>query len=126
MYLSKDQILGASDATYAEVDVPEWGGKVRIGSITAAEKSKYQTGLFKFDKDGNRTINEKNLETLSTRLIAACVVDGEGERVFDEKDVAAIGKKNAAVIERVFKVCQEHNGMEPPKKDEIVDDIEGN
>lgn len=122
MYLSKDEILGAADQSFTELEISEWRGTIRIGNISAAEKGKYESGLFKFNADGTRTINEKNLATLRTRLIVACVVDDEGKRVFTEKDIEALGEKSAAVIQDVFEACQEHNGMEPP----AVDEIEGN
>ena len=38
MALSKDQILGAVDFSFVEVEVPEWGGTVRIRGLSAAER----------------------------------------------------------------------------------------
>ena len=37
-YLSADNILNADDFAYAEVDCPEWGGTVRIRSLSGGQR----------------------------------------------------------------------------------------
>lgn len=122
MYLTKEAILNADDRKYEEVEVPEWGGTLRIGTITAGEKGKYETSLFKFLPDGTRQINSKNMQNLRTRLIAACVVDETGERLFSDKDVDALDSRSSGAIERVFSACTKLNALNL----DDVEEIEGN
>ena len=42
MALSKDEIFAAQDTTDLEVDVPEWGGSVRLRSMTGTQRSNYE------------------------------------------------------------------------------------
>ena len=42
----------------------------------------------------------KIVENLRARLVARCLVDEKGERVFDASDVVKLGKKSAKVINK--------------------------
>lgn len=122
MYLTKESIINADDRDYKDVEMPEWGGSVRIATITAGEKGKYETSLFKFLPDGTRQINSKNMANLRTRLIAACVVDEQGERMFTDEDVKQLDSRSSASIERLFAACTELNALSV----DDVEEIEGN
>ncbi len=38
MYLTKDSILKSEDRKYQDIEIPEWGGTVRVQSLTGAER----------------------------------------------------------------------------------------
>lgn len=112
MFLSKSQILGVDDKEYIDVEVKEWGGTIRVSTIAASEKTKYESALFDFMPDGTRRTNKDALEKLQLRVIAAAIVDDKGERLFDTKDLAALGEKSSKVINKLFKIVSEHNGID--------------
>ena len=116
--LTKDQILGSTDIDYREVDVPEWGGMIRIAAMSAAERDSFEASML--DKKGKS--DPKRLLNFRARFIASCIVDEGGKRLFAASDVVALGKKSAAPISRVFDECRELNGM----SENDVEEIEGN
>ena len=118
MLLSKDQILGADDRSYRDVDVPEWGGNVRIGTMTAAERDAFEASMLpeKGKKQSDKMANFR------ARFVARCVVDEEGKPLFDQADIVELGRKSANVLSRLFDECRELNGM----TQEDVSELEGN
>ncbi len=113
--LTKEQILAADDLIFEVVDVPEWGGDVRIKSMTGTERDEFEKSLI--------TGPEKvNLGNIRARLCALCIVDDGGAPVFEQEDVVALGGKSAKALDRAFEVAQKLNGLS--KKD--VDELEKN
>ena len=102
--LSRDQILGASDRETQDVEVPEWGGTVRVATMSAGARDAFDASL---------TDSEGNQETTNFRakLVAATVVDEDGERVFGSEDIDALAGHGARAIDRVFDVAARLNGF---------------
>lgn len=116
--LSKDQIFGADDLKTVDVSVPEWGGDVRVRTLTGAERDQYEADSIRTSK-GKR---EVNLSNLRARLVAMCAVDEAGQPLFERGDVLKLGQKSAAALERVFEAAATLNGM----SDEDVEELAGN
>jgi hypothetical protein len=116
--LSRDQILNADDLTTEDVDVPEWGGQVRVKGLTGEERDRYEAGVI-----GENTKNKRrNLSNLRARLVSLAVIDGEGQRLFKRSDIPALGRKSAAALDRVFEKAMELSGM----RDEDIDELTEN
>lgn len=115
--LTKDQILGADDRSTKEIDVPEWGGSVLCSSMSAAERDAFEASML----DNKGKSDKSKLQNFRARFVAACLVDAEGNRLFSDKDVIALGRKSSSPISRLFDICRELNGM--TEKD--VAEIEG-
>ncbi len=107
--LTKDQILKADDLPTEVVDVPEWGpgGQVRVRTLTGTERDSFEESITK--KKGKSV--EVNMVNLRAKLCALTIVDDKGERLFANADVVELGKKNAAVLDRIFTVAQKLNGF---------------
>ena len=97
--LSKEAILGAPDLRHAEVEVPEWGGTVRLRVMTGRERMALQKAMER-DRDG-----------IIEQLIVLTAVDAEGRSLFDAGDVKALAAKSAPALERCFAVAAELNGL---------------
>ena len=130
-FLTRDDILGADDLPTEVVEVPEWGKKgggckVRVIGLTAQSRAQYEAGFTKQMRKGDGTIeytqNRPVLMQLRERLAAFTIVDQNGVRMFQESDIAALGKKSAAALQRVFEVAQRLSGM--TKQD--IEDLEKN
>jgi len=106
--LTKQEILAAQDLRTEDVEVPEWGGTVRVRTLTGAERDAFEASLTTVDKQGRRV---PHLVNLRARLVAACLVDETGGRLFEPNEVALLGAKSAAALDRVFSVCQRLNGF---------------
>lgn len=106
-FLNREAILKADDLKTQDVEVPEWGGSVRVRSLTGAERDKFEATNYEI-KD-NKTVMK--LENVRARLVSLAAIDGEGKSLFTPEDVAALGKKNAAALDRLFTVAQELSGL---------------
>jgi hypothetical protein len=116
--LSKIQILTADDLVTRDISVPEWGGEVRIKTLTGAERDQYEADSVKMNK-GKREVNMANMRA---RLIAMCAVDENGQPLFTRADVMKLGQKSAVALERVFDAAATMSGM----SDEDVNELAGN
>lgn len=96
--LSRDAILAANDIRTVDVAVPEWGGAVRLRTLTGAERDAFETASVRTSGKHVHT----NLVNLRARLVAACAVDEHGARLFSEADVKALGTKSSAALDRLF------------------------
>lgn len=108
MLLSREQILGATDRKTEDVAVPEWGGSVRVRGLSGAERDAYEASIVQLGAGGKRSVNLKNLRA---RLVAYSVIDEDGNPLFTPEDVAALGDKSAAALERVFDVARKLSGL---------------
>lgn len=105
MSLTREQILGADDLRTKAVDVPEWGGPVRIRELSARESADWVAR----SNDPDVPQAERGLVTISLMLVLS-VIDGEGKRIFTDEDIAALQAKNPEAIRRVFDACLAFNG----------------
>jgi len=102
--LNKKDILGADDLKFVVVSVPEWNGEVKVKSMTGKERDSFESTLKKVD-------GEISTENIRARLCAACIVDEDGNCIFEREDIELLGEKSAAALDRVFEVAQRLNGL---------------
>jgi hypothetical protein len=100
--LTKEAILAANDLPTERVAVPEWGGDVLVRTMTGADRDAFEASLI--GKEGR-------MENVRARLVSLTLCTETGERLFDDAEVAALGKKSARALDRVFSVAQRLNGI---------------
>lgn len=110
MLLNKDQILKANDLPFREVEVQEWSGSVRIRTMTVKEQ---EALILSTTRDG-----EQDMKDFRVKLLSKVLCDEDGERLFTDADIENLGSKSAKVIQRLFKVAQEVNGMAEEVREE--------
>ena len=103
-YLTKDQILNALDQSYVDVDVPEWGGKVRLRALSAKQKDQFECDAYRRQK-----LNKPFIDRAG--IVALCAVDESGELVFSPGDVKKLEQKSARAMDRVFQEACKLNGL---------------
>lgn len=116
--LTRDQILGAEDRKYEDIHVPEWGGTVRVRALSGVERDAYEAGIVQLRGDGTRRFT---LQNARARLAALSICDVEGNRVFTEQDVQALGEKSAAALERVFDAARRLSGLSDEDVQELTE-----
>jgi hypothetical protein len=109
--LTRDQVFGAEDIKTEVVDVPEWGGSVIVGTMTGYARDIFESQMLD-KKNGNKNMRAK--------LAAATVQDEEGNLLFSEKDIEALGKKSGAALERIFDAALRINRIGPNDVDELA------
>jgi len=118
MTLNKEQILRADDLKTEEVDVPEWGGSVRVRVLTGTERDAFESSIYDSSK------KKANLQNIRAKLCVATIVDEEGNRLFNDTEVVSLGKKSASALDRVFTVSQKLNGLTKADIDELAKNLE--
>lgn len=124
---TREDILNANDEITEIVEVPEWGVSVRVKALTGTERDRYEaSGLIwgKGDK-GEPTVTGMNPENMRARLVAKSLVDDTGLLLFSEKDVVALGGKNAAVLNRLFDVARRLSGLSTEDVEALVANLKG-
>ena len=118
--LTRDAILGAHDLPSEDVSVPEWGGTVRVRALTGAERDAFEASMVQVRSDGTRQFR---LENIRARLVALTIVDENGERLFSDADVKALGAKSAAALERVGSVAQRLSALTDEDVEELAEGL---
>jgi hypothetical protein len=103
----RDQINAAVDYVRETVEVPEWNATVYIRSITAAEIDSWQDETYQLNGTDLK-VNKKNIRA---RLLARCLVDADGQRVYADDEADELGAKNNKVVERLYLVAQRLNAV---------------
>jgi hypothetical protein len=108
--LNRNQILGAVDVQTQDIDVPEWGGTVRIAMMSGAARDTLQAAL----------VDNKKTSFFEAALVAATVVDDSGALVFSADDIAALQTKSAAVLTRIAEASMALNKIGAAAADAAV------
>ena len=94
--LSREQIINAVDLPELVMDVPEWGGSIKLRGITAGQ----MIDLSDVDK-----------AQFAARLLAVSLVDETGSPLFAPGEIAVLMSKNHAVIQRLTAAAIKLNSM---------------
>lgn len=114
--LTRDAILSADDLPSEIVSVPEWGGNVRIRTMTGSERDTFEASLI--GSGGKDT--SKNLRDLRARFASLVIIGDDKERLFNEKDIKALGRKSASALDRVLSAGQRLNGLSNNDVEELA------
>jgi hypothetical protein len=117
-YLTRDEILQAADIQYEDVDVPEWGGTVRVRSLTGAERDALEGSIAELE-------GLEIYKNFRARLVTRAVVDETGKRLFSDKDIERLGEKSGAALDRVFSVAQRLSGLTKADIEELTANLNG-
>lgn len=120
-FLTREEILRASDQVTEIVEVPEWGGSVLVKSLSGKERDDFE--LQQLVQKGK--VTELNLQNLRAKLVALSIVDEQHARIFSESDVVALGQKNAAALERVYSTAQRLSGLRRQDIEELTVSLKG-
>ncbi len=119
--LSFDEIIDADDIQTEYVDVPEWGGRVKVISLTGEERGKVFAAI---RAHGKQIKDEDEAQSIFyARVIAASLVDENGNRIAGQSKAMALTKKNAAALNRVYRVCARISGIGQEEEDQAKQDL---
>src|SRR5690606_14215803 len=103
-----------------EVSVPEWGGAVLVRGMTGFERDKFEMFLQRQKETGGAA-------QFSTRAyVASCtIVDEDGQRIFSDEDVQALGLKSAHALDRILDAVLSLSGMDAGAIEDAEKNFEG-
>jgi hypothetical protein len=117
----KDKILAADDLPRIPLVVPEWGISEEDGGfirgLTGSGRDAYESGIRNY-RNGQMVVNLKDVRA---RLVAMCLVDEDGNRVFSDKEIQALGAKSGQVLERLFDKAAALSGLSKETVEELAE-----
>ncbi|WP_025917672.1 hypothetical protein [Herminiimonas sp. CN] len=103
MLLTKAQIIAADDLKTQDIEVPEWGGTVRVKAATPA--------IIKAVRASAKNKKGEDDDSFGYRLMAKSIVDENGNPVFALADIADLEAKSLAAVKRVMDAINELNAF---------------
>lgn len=101
MALTRNQILAADDLATKTVEIPEWGGEVRIAAMSARRHAQFE----------QLAEGAGELDSLAYYAVSI-LVDEHGEPLFDGiDDIKALGGKSSQALMRILNAGLELNGV---------------
>jgi len=119
--LSREAILAANDLPTEDVEVPEWGGAVRVRTLTGAQRDAFEAEIV--TTNGRKV--ERNTYNIRAKLVAAAVGGEDGKLLFSRADVEALGAKSAAALDRVFDAASRLSGISDEDVQELAENLDG-
>lgn len=100
--LTRDQILALDDLPRKAVDVPEWDTTVYVRKFSGRDRFELE-----------RLITEASTSEADAlgALVALCLVDEKGTRLFSSEDVELLQAKNANALTTIAKAAIAFNTL---------------
>lgn len=118
--LDRAAIEAAEDIPTEDVHVPEWGGTVRLRGLTGAQRDAYEASVVEMRGETRRF----KLQNLRARLVALCLVDDNGDRLFnDHAAVEKLGAKSAKALDMLFDKARRLSGLTEDDIEELAEDF---
>lgn len=117
--LSRGDILERDDILVEDVYVKEWGGTVRVRTLTARERDLWEDSRTT-RKGADVTVD---MTDFRASLVVRSVVDGDGERLFEDDDLEAIGAKSGAAIDKLWDVAARLSGISKEDEEELSGNV---
>lgn len=100
----KNQIFAAQDTKVEECDVPEWGVKLHLRTLSGADRAKLRAAVDRLEKQHREA-------EADTYLVLLCASDPNGNPVFTDADFDQLNSKSATVLSRVAAAALKLNGL---------------
>lgn len=124
-FLTPAAIAGVEDRPFEEVELPEWGGWLRVRAISASAYDDLieacsvpvldENGDPRLDESGD-VVYELSESMLKPRLVAAALVDHAGEPMFTVEEAEALMNKSVAPVARLFATIERVMGLDVDEK----------
>ena len=110
MAINKQQIFASRDLKEKMVDMPEWGGEVKIRALSVREQLQYDEYL---------GTEPKEVEMALHLIIAACVND-DNSKLFDVSDIEMLKEKSSKNLFFLVNEILSLNKQQPKDSDELA------
>jgi hypothetical protein len=130
-FLDAATILAADDRVFEDIPCPEWTPagsdvrKVRIVSLSSVDRDEWEKSLVKTKPGkGGKLVPYTDTSNMRAKLVAKCAVNGAFTPIFTEAQVVALGKKNSAVVDRLYEAAQRLSKLSEADVEELVGNSE--
>ena len=122
--LTKSDILAAPDLATETLEVPEWGGSVKVRALDVNSRQAYlEYGSLVVRNDDGVRFEVKPFAALDAAIVALGIVDEKDEPLFTLAEVEALGSKNPVPITRIADVVRRLSRMGGEAQEEAQADL---
>lgn len=109
-YLTAEDVLGASDITTVDVDVPEWGGTVRLRAMSGEEGVRFMDMM------------QKDRSNSALKVVLLTAVKEDGSPLFTADQLDQLQKKSLKALMKLQSEAVKLNGLVPEEVGKIKND----
>jgi hypothetical protein len=109
--LTREAILKADDLPTEIVPVPEWGGDVLVRGLNGTERDEFEASTMVLRGPAGKQQAVPDTANIRAKLVARCIIGDDGEPMFTQQDVHALGLKSSAALDRIFEVAARLSGI---------------
>jgi hypothetical protein len=109
------QILDCDDSTIEPIDLPEWGVKAFIRTMTGTDRDSWE--LY-----ASKQLEKVNGVNIRGKLACLSLCDENGKRLFGDGQAEALSKKSSKALNRVYEASLKLNKL----SDEDIEALEKN
>lgn len=117
-FLDRDAIKSAKHALTEPIDVPEWGGQVRVRALSGAEVESIFEWSRVTEGRGKKQKTRIRIKGTRAKIVALGTVNEDGSQMFTEADEPWLNAANAQALTRVAEAIQRLSGMLDEEDDE--------
>jgi len=107
--LNREAVLKVQDTVTKDIAVPEWGGSIRVRTMTVAVRNEFA-----------RRASSEDKVSVAAWLISVLSVDENGEPLFKAEDIPELERRNFRAVDRVVQAILEINGISEKKVEEAA------
>jgi len=108
-HLTHDAILAVEDLPFEDIEVPEWGGAVRVAGLSGKSATDFSAKLVQMNPDGS--IKSLSMDNFMAELLVLTLVNEKFKPLFSKDEVEALGEKSAAVLKRLSDIAMRLSGL---------------
>ena len=113
--LNRESILSIKDYKVKPLTVPEWNNEtIYVRTMTGQDRDRFEYLAMQMADDKEQMIGVR------AKLAVMTICDENGELLFTDADLKALGDKSGVALDRVFEAAQEINRI----TDEEVEQLE--
>lgn len=117
--LTREEILASEDLNHERVFIPEWGesgGYVFVWELMGDERDDFEQSLVDTSGPGGKF----NMRGARARLAVKCCRDAEGNRLFQDNDATALGRKSGNMLDLICGPAMKLNRLQPQDIEEMA------
>jgi hypothetical protein len=120
--LTREAILKADDLPTEVVTVSEWGGEVLVRGLNGTQRDEFEASTITMRGPMGKQQAVPDTANIRAKLVARCIIDEDGEPMFTQSDVHALGQKSSAALDRIFEVASRLSGISKDDLEELGKD----
>lgn len=111
--LNREQILGITDMDVLTLEIPEWGGEIKVRPMNGSERSRYESSIYSMTQGRSEALG-----AAKKWILSRVICDDDGKPLFNDRDANLLFDKSAKALSRIWEKVEELSGV---KADDVAD-----